>query len=276
MTRATTALLAVLLLGGCTGPDDAGSAPPSAASSTSSSATPTTAEPVPRPAVRACYRLAYGEAVAPTTSVRPSSCARGHTSMTFFVGRLDTLVDGHLLAVDSDRVQRQVARECPQRLATFVGGTLEQRRLSMLRAVWFTPTVEESDAGADWFRCDVTAVAGEKELAPLTGQLSGVLTTVAGRARYAMCGTAEPGTAGFRRVICSRAGRAAWRALRTVPFRPGKYPGEARVRSAGEGPCEAAGRAAAGNPLDFRWGYEWPRREQWESGQTYGICWAPA
>ena len=196
--------------------------------------------------------------------------------MTFFVGQLDTLVDGHLLAVDSDRVQRQVARECPQRLASFVGGTLEQRRLSMLRAVWFTPTVEESDAGADWFRCDVAAVAGEKELAPLTGRLSGVLATGAGRDRYAMCGTAEPGTAGFRRVICSREGRAEWRALRTVPFRPGTYPGEAQVRSAGEGLCEAAGRAAAGDPLDFRWGYEWPRREQWENGQTYGICWAPA
>ena len=36
---------------------------------------------------------------------------------------LDTLVDGHLLAVDSERVQAQVARECPARFATFVGGT---------------------------------------------------------------------------------------------------------------------------------------------------------
>ena len=276
MTRLAAALLAVLVLGGCTGSDDPEAAPtPPAATTPSPTSTPTSAQAAPRPEGRACYRLTYPDAVAPTSTVPPSSCSRDHTSLTFFVGELDTLVDGHLLAVDSDRVQRQVARECPRRLGSFVGGTLEQRRLSMLRAVWFTPTVEESDAGANWFRCDVTAVAGEKELAPLTGRLSGTLGTPAGRSRYAMCGTAEPGSVGFRRVICSRADQAQWRALRTVTFRPGDYPGEQRVRSAGEGPCEDAGRAAADDPLDFRWGYEWPRPEQWGNGQTYGICWAP-
>ena len=28
----------------------------------------------------------------------------------------------------------------------------------MLRTVWFTPSVEESDAGANWYRCDVVAL----------------------------------------------------------------------------------------------------------------------
>ena len=275
MTRLAAALVAVLVLGGCTGSDDPEAAPTPSAAAPSPTASPTTAQAVPGPEERACYRLTYDDAVAPTSAVPPSSCTRKHTSLTFFVGELDTLVDGHLLAVDSDRVQRQVARDCPRRLGSFVGGSLEQRRLSMLRAVWFSPTVEESDAGANWFRCDVTAVAGEQELAPLTGRLSGALRTSAGRDRYAMCGTAEPGTAGFRRVICARADQAEWRALRTVTFRPGDYPGEQRVRRAGEGPCEDAGRAAADDPLDFRWGYEWPRPEQWENGQTYGICWAP-
>ena len=269
LTALPAVLSAVLLLGGCTGSDDPVPAPAASASPT---ATPTSAQAPPRPADRACYRLTYDDAVAPTTTVPPSSCAREHTAMTYAVARLDTLVGGHLLAVDSDRVQRQVARECPQLLGAFVGGDLEQRRLSMLRAVWFTPTVEESDAGADWFRCDVTAVAGQRELAPLTGRLAGVLETAEGRDRYAMCGTAEPGTNAFRRVICS-AGSARWRALRTIPFRPGDYPGAELVRSAGEGRCEDAGRAAAEDPLDFRWGYEWPRPEQWDNGQTYGICW---
>lgn len=269
MSRPAAALLAVLLLGGCTG-----SEPPPAAPTPSPAASPTAAPTVPSPANRACYRLTYDDAVAPTSSVPPSSCGRKHTSMTFAVGRLDTLVDGHLLAVDSDRVQRQVARECPQRLGSFVGGTLEQRRLSMLRSVWFTPTVEESDAGANWFRCDVTAVAGEQELAPLTGQLAGVLDTAAGRSRYAMCGTAEPGAPGFERVLCSA--DHTWRAIATVPFEAGAYPGDERVRLAGEVPCQDAGRAVADDPLSYRWSYERPTREQWDAGQTYGICWAPA
>lgn len=275
MTRLAAAALAALLLAGCTGQDDPAARPESPASgSTSPASTPTPAKPAPRPADRACYRLSYADAVAPTVDVRPSPCARPHTSMTFAVGALDTTVDGHLLAVDSRRVQEQVATECPRRFAAFVGGTLEQRRLSMLRPVWFTPTVEASDAGADWFRCDVIAVAAAEELEPLTGRLAGVLGTEAGRDRYTMCGTAEPGTADFERVICG-AGRP-WRAIAVVPLPAGEYPGEERVRAAGEGTCQDAGRAVADDPLSYRWSYERPTREQWANGQTYGLCWAPA
>ncbi len=276
MTRLLVAALAALVLGGCTGADEPDTAPSPSASSSSPAATPTPAKPVETPPNKACYRLAYDDAVAPTSAVKPSSCAKQHTSMTFFLDKLDTTVDGHLLAVDSDRVQQQVATECPVRFGSFVGGTVEQRRLSMLRTVWFTPTVEESDEGANWFRCDVIAVRAEGSLAPLTGRLAGVLDTEAGRDRYAMCGTAEPGTPGFQRVLCPLSGVPEWRALTTVPFAAGAYPGEDRVRTAGEVPCEDAGRAAADDPLDFSWGYEWPTREQWDAGQTYGICWAPA
>lgn len=271
MTR-LAALLALCLLAGCGDSDD----PPEPVSSTTTARPTATAEPakpVKRPPVRACYRLAYDDAVAPTNDRAPVPCDREHTSVTFLVGELDTVVAGRLLAVDSARVQEQVATDCPRAFGRFVGGSVEDRRLSMLRAVWFTPTVEESDEGADWFRCDVIAVAADERLAPLTGPMAGVLDTEAGRDRYAMCGTAEPGTDGFRRVICSAA--HSWRALSTVPFPGSGYPGEARVRAAGEEPCEAAGRAAADDALNFRWGYEWPTEGQWDAGQTYGICWAP-
>lgn len=279
MTRLVGALVTALLVtlpAGCSESGDPEPAPasPTAAPSKTPVATPTAAEPVPRPPAPACYRLRYGEAVAPTADRRPVPCSRQHTSVTFLVGALDTVVRGHLVAIDSARVQRQVASVCPRRLAGFLGGTLEQRRLSMLRAVWFTPTVPESDRGANWFRCDVIAVAGEEELAPLGGRMAGVLGTEPGRDRYGMCGTAEPGTEGFQRVICS--GGHTWRAVSTVVLPGPEYPGEDRARTAGEEPCKAAGRAAADDPLDFQWGYEWPTRAQWESGQTYGICWAPA
>ena len=266
--------VAALVLAGCSGGDEPDPTPsPTSASSAEPSATPTAARPAPRPKDRACYSMSYAEAVAPTSTGDPVPCTREHTAMTFLVGTLDTVADGHLLAVDSEQVQAQVARTCPRRLVPFLGGTLEQRRLSMLRAVWFTPTVEASDEGADWFRCDVIALAADEELLTLTGRLAGVLDTEAGRSRYGMCGTAEPGTDGFERVACSR--EHSWRALRTVPFQAGAYPGEERVSTAGEAPCEAAGRAVADDALSFQWGYEWPTGEQWESGQTYGICWAP-
>ncbi len=271
MTRSLAVLLLAAALSACSGGGEP-AAEPSTSVSPSPSAPPT-ATPAPVPAEHACYLLAYDVAVAPTVEQDPVDCGRRHTSMTFAVGRLDTLVDGHLLAVDAERVQAQVAAACPARLSAFVGGTRADLRLSMLRTVWFTPSVEESDTGASWFRCDVVALAAEGELAPLTGRLAGVLDAPAGRARYGMCGTAEPGTQGFERVVCSA--DHSWRAIAVVPLPAARYPGADRVRRAGEDPCRDAGAAAADSSLDYEWGYEWPTAEQWAAGQHYGRCWAP-
>ena len=278
MTRRTAAALAVtatvaLLLGGCSGDDQPEKPKPSASpSSTAASPTPAVAAPA-RPRMRACYLLDYSEAVAPTVDVASVPCARRHTSKTFAVGALDTVVGGHLLAVDSARVRDQVAQTCPKRFAAFVGGSREDRRLSMLRPVWFTPTVEESDAGASWYRCDAVALAADERLAPLTGRLEGLLDRAEDRDRFAMCGTAAPGKPDFERVICSA--DHTWRAVATVPFEEGRYPGVAEVRTAGKDPCQDAGADAAGGDLDYKWGYEWPTADQWRAGQTYGLCWAP-
>ncbi|MFC4783601.1 septum formation family protein [Nocardioides sp. MAHUQ-72] len=269
-------LLPALLLAGCTGDGDGSSAPsPSASSSAtvSESPTPTPAARVPAPRERACYALGYDQALAPTSGAKSVPCAKPHTSMTYAVGVLDAVVDGHLLAVDSDRVQSQVATECPRRLPAYLGGSLDDLHLSMLRAVWFTPTVKLSDAGADWYRCDVIAVASEGRLAPLAPRMGGVLGTAEGRDRFGMCSTAEPGHADFFRVICSRP--HSWRAVEVVHFAGARYPGPAAAREAGQAPCEDAGRAAAADPLQFTWGYEWPTKEKWDGGQHYGLCWVP-
>ena len=268
---------AVLALAGCSGGGGSSSAPEPSSSATKASPTaspsPTHASPAPSPRAKACYRLTYDAAVAPTTEAHPVACGKDHTAVTFLVGHVDAAVDGHLLAVDSRRVQRQVATTCPQRLASYVGGTADDLALSMLRAVWFTPTVEQSDAGQDWFRCDLIAVAADGRLAPLGPRMAGVLGTAEGRDRFGMCGTAEPGASDFARVVCSHA--HSWRAVRVVHFADADYPGAAAVRAAGQGPCQDAGRAAASDSLDFRWGYEWPTRGQWRGGQHHGLCWVP-
>lgn len=263
----TTVLTAVLA--GCTGSDD--EQPPPQPTPTAPS---TAAEPPAPPPDGACYRLTFDEALAPAVEARPVRCDRPHTAETYDVGRLDLLVDGHLVAVDSDRAQAQVARTCPAALADFVGGSLADLRLSMVRPVWFTASVAESDQGADWFRCDAVVVAGDNQLARLTESLAGALSREADRERLAMCGTAAPDDPGFERVICSA--RHSWRAIEVVPFPDGDYPGEAAARERGRTQCEEAGLDVADDPLDYEWGYEWPTREQWRTGQTFGRCWAPA
>lgn len=278
MIRLWGLLLAVLLLAGCESSSTPTGSPSDGATQTvtpsPTQTPPPAATPAPRPTNRACHNYEYADAVAPVVSLPSVACQRKHTAITYLVGELDTMVDGHLLSVDSDLAQAQVAAACPEAFVTFVGGTDEQRRLSMLRPVWFTPTVDEGDAGADWFRCDAIALAADGRLAPLTGRLQGALDRPEQRSTYSMCGTAEPGTKGFARVICSA--KHSWRATRTIPIDGARYPGLEQVRAAGQEPCQDTARDAAEDPLNYRWGYEWPTETQWRAGQHYGICWAPA
>jgi len=266
-------LVVVLAVTGCTGDDDE----PAAGSTPSPSATtpaPPTAPPAPpRPKRLECRRLSFDEALAPTDSDRIVSCKAPHTGQTYAVGQLRTVIDGHLVAVDSTRVQEQVARVCPRKLAAFLGTTDDVLRLAMLRSVWFTPSLEQSDAGANWFRCDAVAVAGDDRLARIRGSLQGALADPEGVEAYGMCGTAAPDDPAFRRVLCRES--HTWRAIRAVDLRGRAYPGVKRVREAGQAPCEDAGREVADDALDYEWGYEWPTAEQWAAGQTYGRCWAP-
>lgn len=156
-----------------------------------------------------------------------------------------------------------------------MGGSPEQRRQSLLKPAWFSPTVEESDAGESWFRCDAVAVASPGKLAPLSGRVRGVLNRAGGRDRYGLCAPARPGAERFAHVICS--GHDAWRAIATVAVPTGKdgaWPGAARAKGAGAG-CEDEARQRASDALSFMWGYEAPTRQQWAAGQRHGFCRVP-
>jgi hypothetical protein len=269
---AVVVAVAVTALAGCSGGEEKEGS--TAGPTTAAPTPPPAAEPPPRPPEEgACYDLTFRQALAPTSTRRPTRCDGPHTSENYAVGTLDTVVDGHLLAIDSERVQAQVAGTCPDLLGEFLGGDQAALRLSMFRPVWFTPTLAQSDRGANWYRCDVVVVAGDQELAHPDTSLRGALGKDALRQRYAMCGTAAPDAEDFERVICSEA--HSWRAIQVVPFEPGKYPGEQAVRDPLESPCEDAGLDVAEDPLDYEWGYEYPTEEQWEMGQTWGLCWAP-
>lgn len=237
---------------------------------------PPTASPAPQPPAGGCYHLGYAEALAATSDAKPVPCTRPHTLQTYFVGPAATLTpSGHLLAIDSEKVRTQMATECPRRFAAYVGGSAEQRRLSMLSPTWFGPTLEESDAGQSWLRCDVIALAAEGRLARLGSNLRKVLDKPAGRERWARCATAKPGSPGAHQVICSS--RSSWRAVATLDVptaAKGGYPGPRKAGAAGRA-CEDRVRDLAHDKLSFTWGWTPPTTEQWKAGQRYGFCWAP-
>ena len=273
------AVAALLLLSGCTGGGSTkpGSSPsPSSTSSSPSEPSPSTtsASPAPeppRPAKDSCHRLTFTQALAPAVSGADVPCTAKHTSHTYKIGRLPLLSSGHLVAVDSPSIQSWVAATCTSLLGKHVGGTPEQRRLSMVQAVWFTPSVADAAIGADWFRCDVVVLAAAGRLAVLPRTSEGL---VGSSDRFAMCGTASPDAVSFKRVPCSSA--HSWVAVSTVPLSGNSYPSVTAASNQMQSACRSAARSRADDPLDFTWSEERPSRDQWDAGRRYGICWAPS
>ncbi|MDP3967734.1 MAG: septum formation family protein [Nocardioides sp.] len=273
MTRALPALvvLLALVLAACTGGEGAPERPAPTGAGTATEADPTaTAEPVPPPPPDdACYALTAEQATATASDADPVRCRSAHTARTVHVGNHPDPTDGdHLAGV------------CTRRVDRFLGGSRDDRRLSRFTAVWFGPDDTQVAAGATWFRCDLVAVERPETLAELPrGPLrAGVLDRARLARRYALCATAAPGTPGFARVTCEQTHR--WRALTTLAVAPGAggradYPGSRAARRAGEDRCRQAVRDLS-SAQRARYGWEWPTREQWRSGQRYGYCWVPA
>ena len=139
MTRsrafAASVLATLVLLSGCTpGADDpaARRTDHSASAPTSPGSSATPAVPPPAPERGACYRLRFGQLTQPSNASRPVPCSGRHDAQTIHVGRLDTVVAGHAVSVDADRVVRQLSEECPRRFAEHVGGTAQERDLTRL------------------------------------------------------------------------------------------------------------------------------------------------
>jgi hypothetical protein len=282
--RLAAVLAATLLAGACSsGAPSADRTPRSpgtpVTSAAPSSVAPTPVRPTPTPPpppLHGCYRLTAGQLTQPTNASATVSCTGPHTAATIFVGRLDTVVDGHAVAVDSSVVQRQLATTCPRKLAGYVGGSGGTRALSRFNVVWYSPSLVQSDRGADWFRCDLIlfAVADTLQQLPPTSRLRGVLDRPGALSTYGLCGTAAPGERGFSRVVCARP--HSWRAVDTIRIGDGsRYPGETAARRAGNAQCRDLARARSGGSLKFRYGWEWPTAEQWARGQHFGYCWVP-
>ncbi len=266
----------MVLMTGCTSSAEPAAEP--AAEPSASSPAPVEAEaavappdPGPRPKVGECHALSFRQALAVVGRTEPVACAKKHTAQTYFVGRLRLETPaGTTRRVDSDAAQRQARTTCLSRLPGHLGVTPPELRLTMAQAVWFTPGPQRAEAGADWFRCDVVAVASPRQLLQLPARTRGWGTAPV----VAMCATAAPGTPAFRRVACGA--RHTWQAVSTVEIPGTTLPAPGAIADRMEAPCGEVARALADDPLDFTWTQESPTREQWAAGQRYGICWVPA
>ena len=269
---------ALLVLTGCSAPETSlSSSSPSTSSSAPPESPPPSAPesseeegPPPAPVVGECHRLTWDKAIAPVVEAPTVPCRRTHTSQTYAVGRLSLASDDERLSVDDPTVQDKPAEACPLRLPAHLGVSPRELRLTMARPVWFTPTLEEADAGANWFRCDVVVLATTERLLRLPPRTKG-----RGAADdFAMCASGRPGTPAFSRVAC--VDDHSWRAVTTVDLAGGKrLPSVKALTSQMTSTCRDTARSRADDPLDLTWSEELPTKEQWRAGRRYGICWVP-
>ena len=261
-------------LAGCSSNGSAGSGSGSDTEKPAANASASSAPPAPPPPrVGGCHRLSLTQATDPVDTSAPVPCTGPHTSQTFKVGKISALVDGHLLAVDSAAVRARLARTCPPALPAYVGGDRTTQRLSRLEAVWFGPSLEQADAGADWYRCDVVGLRREGQLVALPPKVKGVLAAPGALDRFGTCGTAAPDAKAFQRVVCAE--RHSWRAVDVVDL-PASTRYLARSAAAtGDSACKAVAAKRANGALKYSWSFEWPTRVQWTAGQRYGYCWVP-
>jgi len=267
---ATASLLALLVtaLAGCSSGDSGSADRPQAGASASS------APPAPTPPKKGdCHELSLDEALDPVDPGETVPCGQEHTAVTYEVGKISSLADGHLLAVDSSTVRARIAEACPPALPAYLGGDETTVRLSRFEPVWFGPTLEEADAGADWFRCDVVGLRREGELLTLPRKVKGILEAPDALDRYGTCGTAAPDARSFERVVCSE--KHSWRAVDVIDL-----PADARylakdATATADSACKDVASERANGALKYTWSFEWPTRAQWQADQRYGYCWVP-
>lgn len=266
-------LLVAALLTGCGGGQKQAGVERSAPTRSTATVTPTSTPPPRVPRVGDCYRIDLKAATRPTSDAKPLSCKKEHTAVTIFVGTIDPIVDGHLLAVDAKEIQDQIASTCPTKVPSWIGGSADDQKLSRFSAIWFSPTLAESDAGADWFRCDVVAVGAQNQLAKLPGAEKGALDADSALDTLGTCGNSAPSEQGFEQVICARP--HSWRAVTVIPIpQDAEYLGP-NMQAAGDDSCKLEAQQRATDPLVYKWSFEWPTRTEWDSGRRYGLCWVP-
>jgi hypothetical protein len=145
--------------------------------------------------------------------------------------------------------------------------------LSRVEAVWFRPSLEQADAGADSFRCDVVVVSKEGTLLELPRTMKGALDASNALDEFGTCGTAAPDAKSFQRVVCSE--KHSWRAVDVVDLPRDAHYLAKDVTATGDGACKDVASERANGALKYTWSFEWPTRAQWQTGQRYGYCWVP-
>jgi hypothetical protein len=177
--RLGAVLAALLLAAGCGGASE--SSPPASAPT----ASPTADALSGAPEVGACRDLDVADQDASTVE-KYVPCDGSYTSKVVAVTELPA---GLSPASDATELLDFMFETCPAPAREILGGNQILRRTSLFQLLYFLPSQEQQDSGANWMSCDVTA-GDEEGLIPLpltTPFLEKSATDTQSIKRYAQC-----------------------------------------------------------------------------------------
>ncbi len=220
-----------------------------------------------------CRNLAYADIYTFADNTPAIPCSKAHTAYTFDVKKLPDSIAFTGVQIENDAVQNFAGSTCRTSFARYVGGGAAERALSRLTMTYFVPNQRLFDLGSHWVRCDLIALKSDSVLADLPRRLRGVLNDEGSLDGYGVCSPTEPGSPGFRLVMCTQ--DHAYRALAALRLggHGAAYPGEQITKINGSQRCQdlLADRLGAGGGYTYGWTY--PSLSDWQAGQRFGYCW---
>lgn len=228
---------------------------------------------VPHPIEGDCHDLSTAQVQHPNDRNETVSCRKPHTTQTYHVGTFDLSIIGDRTPETAD-IADFVTPRCTRRFDRWVGGDHQTRILGRAHPVWFVPTARDIRLGARWFRCDLVVAGVENRLAELPRDTQELLESSAALDEYGLCSRGSPQRPRSVTVVCGE--RHSWQAFDALRVRSATdgYPTREGLRKARDR-CRERARLELDFPLEWRYGWQAPSREQWQSGLEWGVCWVP-
>jgi hypothetical protein len=256
------------------GTDDAPAPDDTEPTSTPTQGVRLTEQTVPHPTEGDCHDLTAAESRRPHDSEPPIQCRKPHSTQTYYVGTFSLSIIGDRSPSTAD-IAEFVTPRCDRRFVRWVGGDRKSRILTRAHPVWFVPSDRDIRLGARWFRCDLVVSATDDRLTALPRNSENLLASASALDEYGQCSRGSPERSRSDAVVCSK--RHSWQAFTAIRVRPGRsdgYPSRERLRDARDR-CRNQARSELDFPLEWKYGWQPPTRDQWAGGLRWGLCWVP-
>lgn len=284
--RAVAVLAAATVLGGCGAAADLVESDPTTAPSETAPASPepspteeSPTEPAasPQPKVGECRRTdPFVGVIGSTTEVRkPVPCNQTHNAETYFVGLMNESMQTAARQGKGDMLRAQVSGICNRKLTAWLSASGSDVALSVFDYIVGAPPPATVGPGVRWFSCDVYAVRAMNglKLVALPKTTKAILKSAKADA-WSRCNRGDFGDGSTNNVVCTRP--HTYRAVSAVHLGDlgAKYPGSKALDNRLSGDCSSRVREYLNTTASFHYGYTWPGRKQWDTGDRWGICYA--